>query len=139
MSSGANVVGARGILVAALLWSVPAAVGQAVSDEARLNRKVSAFTVASQRRAESMRPALSLSAGAAIPFGLLRRPLDVGPAVNVNYAHPLRPMLAVEIRVGYSRLSGSGGGLEIWHYSVNAKGPLHPDVLWIVANAGPGL
>jgi hypothetical protein len=84
---------------------------------------------------------LSLHAGAGLPFGALGNTTDPGPVATLDYVFPITPMVAADLRFGYSFFNGAGGAadIDIWNLSANLKVVPVLTTPWVFLNGGFGL
>jgi hypothetical protein len=84
---------------------------------------------------------LSLHAGAALPFGTLANTTDRGPSATLDYVFPITPMVAADLRLGYSLFNGTGAAadVDIWNLSANIKVVPALTAPWVFVNGGLGL
>jgi photosystem II stability/assembly factor-like uncharacterized protein len=87
-------------------------------------------------------PALSIHAGLANPHGTLSPTANQGSTFNLDFVYPVRPHLAWDARLGYTRLDGATGQPDtgISYVGANAKFTINPAAsVRVFLNGGPGL
>jgi hypothetical protein len=87
-------------------------------------------------------PAFSLHAGLATPHGVLASTATQGSTVNVDFVYPVRPRIAWDARLGFTRLDGRNAqpDTRIWHAGANVKYTINPAApVRVFLNGGPGL
>ena len=87
-------------------------------------------------------PAMSLHAGLVEPHGALSARARHGSTINLDFVYPVRPRLAWDVRLGFSRFDGQPTlpDTRLWALGANVKFTLNPAApVRVFLNTGPGL